>query len=41
MNILIVDDEYYIVQGSIKMVKQFALPIEEIYTAYSIEQAKK
>lgn len=41
MNILIVDDEYYIVQGSIKMVKQFALPIEEIYAAYSIEQAKK
>ncbi len=41
MNVLIVDDEYYIVQGIVKMIKQFTIPIEQIYMAYSVEQAKK
>lgn len=41
MNLLIVDDEYYIVQGILRAVKQSVLNFEKIFVAYSIEQGKK
>ncbi len=39
MNILIVDDEYYIVQGILKSVNWDSLNIQEKYCAYSMKQA--
>ena len=41
MNLLIVDDEYYIVQGLTGMIDNEELGIDEIFTAYSAEQARK
>lgn len=41
MNILIVDDEYYIVQGIVSYINCEALGITSIFTAYSFDQAKK
>lgn len=41
MNLLIVDDEYYIVQGIMKSINREKLGIDEIFMAYSAEQAKK
>ena len=41
MNILIVDDEYYIVQSISKIVAEVFPEFEHIYEAYSAEQAKK
>ena len=39
MNLLITDDEYYIVQGLVGMVDKEELGIDSIFTAYSAEQA--
>lgn len=41
MNLLIVDDEYYIVQGLLRSIKQNFPELNQIFSAYSIEQAKK
>ncbi len=41
MNILIVDDEYYIVQGIMNTCNWAKLGIQEIYSAYSVDQAIK
>jgi len=40
MNLLVVDDEYYIVQGILNYLDRDQLGFEEIYTAYSAEQAR-
>ena len=39
MNLLITDDEYYIVQGLVGMIDREELGIDSIFTAYSAEQA--
>ena len=39
MNLLITDDEYYIVQGLVGMIDKEELGIDSIFTAYSAEQA--
>ncbi len=39
MNLLITDDEYYIVQGLVGMIDKDELGIDSIFTAYSAEQA--
>lgn len=41
MNILIVDDEYYIVQGITKIISESFTEFDCIYEAYSTEQAKR
>ena len=41
MNILIVDDEYYIVQGIVKIISESFTEFDCIYQAYSTEQAKR
>ncbi len=41
MNILVVDDEFYIVQGITKIIAEAFPEFDHIYTAYSAEQAKK
>lgn len=41
MNILIVDDEYYIVQGIAKIISESFTEFDCIYEAYSTEQAKR
>ncbi len=41
MNILVVDDEFYIVQGITKIIAEAFPEFDRIYTAYSAEQAKK
>jgi len=41
MNILVVDDEYYIVQGILKNTNWAKLGIDNIYTAYSMKQAQE
>lgn len=41
MNLLIVDDEYYIVQGIVKAIRREELGIDQIFSAYSMEQARK
>lgn len=41
MNILIVDDDYYIVQGIVNDVNWDRIKISSIHTAFSMEQAKK
>ncbi len=41
MNLLIVDDEYYIVKGMVALINRQALGIAEIFTAYSLEQAQR
>lgn len=41
MNILIVDDEYYIVQGISKIISEAFSEFNNIYEAYSAEQAKR
>ncbi len=41
MNLLIVDDEYYIVQGLLRSIGQNFSEIKQIFAAYSIDQAKK
>lgn len=41
MNLLIVDDEYYIVQGIVKIIRDNFSEIGQIYEAYSAEQAKR
>lgn len=41
MNLLIVDDEYYIVQGLIRSIDRDLLQIDQIFSAYSAEQAKR
>lgn len=41
MNILIVDDEYYIVQGIVKIISQSFMEFDHIYEAYSVEQARR
>ena len=38
MNLLIIDDEYYIVQGLVGMVDKEELGIDRIFTAYSAQQ---
>ena len=39
MNLLITDDEYYIVQGLVGMLDKEELGIDNVFTAYSAEQA--
>ena len=39
MNLLITDDEYYIVQGLVGMIDREELGIDNIFTAYSAQQA--
>ncbi|HHV11346.1 MAG TPA: helix-turn-helix domain-containing protein [Clostridiales bacterium] len=41
MNILIVDDEYYIVQGILHSIDWTELGIGNVYTAYSMKQAQE
>ena len=41
MHILIVDDEYYIVQGIIEGIEWDALGIDKISSAFSISQAQE
>ena len=41
MNILIVDDEYYIVQGIVKIISESFTEFDCIYQAYSTEQAER
>lgn len=41
MNLLIVDDEFYIVQGIVSAINCKELGITSVFTAYSVEQAKK
>lgn len=41
MNLLIIDDEYYIVQGLVGMIGKEELGIDDIFTAYSAEQGRK
>lgn len=41
MNILIVDDEYYIVQGIVKIISESFTEFDCIYQAYSTEQTKR
>ena len=41
MNLLIIDDEYYIVQGLVSMVDHEATGIDRVFTAYSAEQGRK
>lgn len=41
MNLLIIDDEYYIVQGLVGMVEKEELGFDNIFTAYSAEQGLK
>ena len=41
MNILIVDDEYYIVQWIVKIISESFTEFDCIYQAYSTEQAKR
>lgn len=41
MNLLIVDDEYYIVQGIVSAINPESLGIDSVFTAYSYEQAKR
>lgn len=41
MNILVVDDEYYIVQGISKTVDCKNLGVSEVFSAYSMKQAQK
>ena len=41
MNILVVDDEYYIVQGIVKIISESFTEFDRIYEAYSAEQAKR
>lgn len=40
MNLLIIDDEYYIVQGLVSMIDKEETGIENIFTAYSAEQGR-
>lgn len=41
MNLLVVDDEYYIVKGIVSSIRRDVLGIDEIFTAYSADQARK
>lgn len=41
MNLLIVDDEYYIVKGMDSLINREKLGIDAVFTAYSVPQAKK
>ena len=41
MNILVVDDEFYIVQGIIKNTNWESLGVNEVFPAYSAKQAQK
>ncbi len=41
MNILVVDDEYYIVQGITRNINWDKLGIDNVYTAYSMKQAQE
>ena len=41
MNLLIIDDEYFIVQGLVEMIDKEALGIDRIFTAYGAEQGRK
>ena len=41
MKLLVVDDEYYIVQGILKSIDRERLGLSGIFTAYSMDQAKK
>ena len=41
MNLLIIDDEYYIVQGLLSMIEKEEVGIDQIFTAYSAEQGRK
>ena len=41
MNLLIMDDEYYVVQGIQKCLATTSLPIEHCHAAYSAEQARE
>lgn len=41
MNIIVVDDEFYIVQGLVKTTNWESLGIENVYSAYSVKQAQK
>ena len=41
MNLLIIDDEYYIVQGLEGMINKEELGIDKIFTAYSAEQGRQ
>ena len=41
MNLLVIDDEYLIVQSIVYMLDKKALGIDEVFTAYSAEQGKR
>ena len=41
MNLLIVDDEFYIVQGIINALNREALGIDQVFSAYSARQARE
>lgn len=41
MNLLIVDDEFYIVQGIINVLNRKALGIDQVFSAYSARQARE
>ena len=41
MNLLIVDDEYYIVKGIDSLINREKLGIDAVFTAYSVQQAKR
>ena len=40
MNILLVDDDYFVVAALEKKIDWKALSIEQVYTAYSVAQAR-
>ena len=41
MNLLIIDDEYFIVQGLVEMIDKEALGIDRIFTAYSAKNGRQ
>ena len=41
MNLLVVDDEYYIVHSIVTNLDRSALGIDQVFSAYSIDQAKR
>ena len=41
MNVLVIDDEYYIVQGIINNLDKEELGIDEVYAAYSAQQGRQ
>ena len=41
MNLLVVDDEYYIVHSIVTNLDRSALGIDQVFSAYSSDQAKR